>query len=154
ARFVESKGGKIDSVPENTGWDPMVVTLLQFPDVLKWMNENLDWMNQMGFAMTVQQGDVLKAVQDFRKKVQAAGNLKSNEYMKVETQTAPPPDSGDTVVEGGTSEVIIIESANPEVVYVPTYEPAAVATPYYGGYPYAAPLYGWGVGFAMGMAGA
>ncbi len=122
ARYVESKGGKVDAVPEDSSWDPAVLPLLQFPDVLKWMNDNLDWMEQMAFAVSVQQSDVLAAVQAFRKKTQEAGNLKSDQYLTVETQEAPPP-PGATVVEGSSSEVIVIQPTNPEVIYVPTYTP-------------------------------
>src|SRR5262245_23901533 len=44
ARYVEQQGGKTAAVPPGTTWDQSVQALLQFPDVLRWMSENLDWL--------------------------------------------------------------------------------------------------------------
>jgi hypothetical protein len=151
-RYVESKGGKVDEPPPNVTWDPSVVAMLQFPDVLKWMNDNLDWVQQMGDAVASQQSAVLTAIQGFRYDAQKAGNLKSDDHLKVTSMPPeiPPDTPPEAVQEMGDTQIIYIESADPEVIYVPTYEPAVVTQPYSG----TAPLYGWGVGFAMGVAGA
>ena len=85
----------------------------------------------------------MAAVQAFRRKVNAAGNLKTDDKQKV-------------VVE---KEVITIVQANPEVIYVPQYNPSTVVV--YGGYSswgyYPAPYpvyyypYAPGAAFAAGI---
>lgn len=42
ARWVGSQEGEITQVPEGMNWDPAVEALVQFPDVLVWMSDNLD----------------------------------------------------------------------------------------------------------------
>lgn len=149
ARYAEEKGGKVDAAPEGVTWDASVLAMLQFPDVLKWLNENLEWVGQMGQAVATQNGDVLGAIQDFRAETQKAGNLKTDEYMKVE-EIPPAVDPATGQVPADSAQVIVIEQANPEVLYVPTYNPVTVVQPYSG----TAPLYGFGVGLAVGVAGA
>jgi hypothetical protein len=111
--YVKSKGGTVTEVPTDATWDGSVKTLLQYPDVLTWLNDNPDWVAQMAWAVSVQQSEVLAAIQDFRKAAQEAGNLESNQYQNVVVEDAP---DGDT-------EVIVIESSDPQVIYVPTYDP-------------------------------
>jgi hypothetical protein len=98
-------------------WDPSVKSLCAFPEVLNKMNENLDWMQDLGDAFLGQQQAVLETVQRMRAKAYESGNLKTTEQQKV-TQTA--------------EKVVIIEPASPEVIYVPTYSPTVV----YGGWSY------------------
>jgi hypothetical protein len=68
----------------------------------------------MGQAVTYQQGDVLGAIQDYRRAVANVGNLKSNQYQKV--RVVPDKD-------------ILIEPARPDVVYVPSYDPVLATQP-------------------------
>src|SRR4029077_2390888 len=131
-------------------WDASIQAMAALPDVVKQMAENITWTTDLGNAFLAQQNDVMDAVQRMRKKANDAGNLKSSEQQKVETQ----------VVE--SKQVIVIEQANPQVVYVPSYNPTVVygapAYPYPPiAYPppgyYAAGVAIWlGVGMAMGAA--
>jgi hypothetical protein len=134
-------------------WDESVKSLAAFPDVLDRMNQDISWTQKLGDAFLGQQQQVMETIQGLRKKAQAAGNLKSNEYQKVENETQ----------EG--KQVIVIEPANPEVVYVPTYQPTVVYgswpypayPPYYPPYwaPVATPFvsgFAWGLGIAAGAA--
>jgi len=114
AGWVAQNNGQVPAVPEDRQWDGSVAGLLQFPDVLTWLDDNDPWTEQMGQAVTYQQGDVLQAVQDYRQEVMNAGNLQSNQYQKV--TKAPDQD-------------IIIEPAQPDTVYVPTYDAAAATQP-------------------------
>jgi hypothetical protein len=152
ARWVQEKGGVVGSVPEDRGWDPSVVALLQFPDVLAWMSENLSWMDQMGRAVTLQQPDVLQAIQDFRREAQAAGNLPPEDRLVVREEQAQGAPAGTTV--------LVVEPANPQVVYIPSYDPVAVccSTGYgggygYGGYGYGSSLFNFSLGFGFGSGG-
>ena len=147
------KGTALQDALTKQPWDESVKSLTEFPDVLERMNKDLAWTQKLGDAFLGQQQQVLETVQSLRKRAQSAGNLKSNEYQNVETQTQ----------EG--KQVIVIEPANPEIVYVPTYQPTVV----YGGWPYpsyppyyppywapvATPFlsgFAWGVGIAAGAA--
>ena len=131
-------------------WDPSIQSMAALPDAVKQLAENIKWTTDLGNAFLAQQSDVMDAVQRMRAKAKDAGNLKSNEQMKVETK----------VIESKT--VVIIEQAKPEVVYVPSYNPVVVYGPPVYPYPpiaYPPPGYyaagaviGFGVGLAIGAA--
>jgi hypothetical protein len=114
AGWLRQQNGQVQAVPDDRNWDGSVAGLLQFPDVLNWLDQNDAWEDQMGTAMTYQQGDVLQAIQDYRQEALNAGNLKSNEYMKVSAQP---------------NQDIQIAPAQPDVVYVPQYDTQAVTQP-------------------------
>ncbi|MGB2816344.1 MAG: DUF3300 domain-containing protein, partial [Burkholderiaceae bacterium] len=116
-------------LPIDDKWDDPVKSLLNYPDVVKMMSNDLDWTSDLGEAVVEDQGAVLEAVQVFRRQAQAAGNLKSDTKQVVKTE----------------KEIIIIEPADPQVVYVPQYNPSTVvvygAAPVYGYYPTPYPSY-------------
>src|SRR5690349_17239356 len=93
------------------------------------MSADLDWTADLGEAVVADQGAVLDAVQAFRRKAQAAGNLKSDAKQVVEVE----------------KEVIKIVPADPQVIYVPQYNPSSVvvysSAPVYGYYPAPYPSY-------------
>ena len=116
--------------------------LLNYPDVVKTMSGDLDWTSALGEAVVADQGAVLEAIQAFRRKAQAAGNLKSDDKQVV-------------VVE---KEIIKIVPANPEVIYVPQYNPTTVVVAggaAWGYYPTPYPVYYYpyppGAAFATGL---
>jgi hypothetical protein len=112
------KGQDLANEVDKQPWDPSVKALTQFPSVLANMDKNLSWTSALGEAYVGQPQDVMDAVQIMRARAQNAGNLKSNQQVKVETQ----------------AQTIVIEPANPEVVYVPAYDPWLV---------YGAPVVMW-----------
>src|SRR5690349_1774782 len=93
------------------------------------MSADLDWTAELGEAVVADQRAVLDAVQAFRRKAQAAGNLKSDAKQVVEVE----------------KEVIKIVPADPQVIYVPQYNPSTVvvysSAPVYGYYPAPYPSY-------------
>jgi hypothetical protein len=97
-------------------WDPSVKSLVPFPHILRMMDQQLDWTEQLGNAVVAQQPDVMDAIQRLRHEAAAAGTLWSNAQQRVTTER----------------QGIVIEPANPEFVYPPTYNPAGV----YGPWPY------------------
>ena len=150
ARWVEANpkvtGDAIDAAIKKEDWDASVKSLCRLPDVLKKMNENLDWTRDMGDAFLGQQAELLDAVQRMRGKAQKEGHLKDTKEQTV------------TVQEDKT---IIIKETNPEVIYVPSYNPTVVygtswPPPYYYApmyvYPPGAAFFTFSVGFAMGAA--
>ena len=126
-RFLDKR--KADpKLPVDDKWDDAVKSLLNYPDVVKMMSADLDWTSALGEAVVADQGDVLEAIQSFRRRAQAAGNLKSDAKQVV-------------VVE---KEIITIVPADPQVIYVPQYNPATVVVygaPVWGYYPTPYPSY-------------
>jgi len=116
-------GPALEAALQPLPWDPSVKSLVPFPSVLIMMNSKLDWMQQVGYAFSVQQADVMGSVQRLRWQAQKAGNLNSSPQQVVHVQ----------------EQTIVIEPAQPNVVYVPTYNPTVV----YGawGYPAYPPVY-------------
>ncbi len=109
-------------------WDDAVKSLLNYPDVVKMMSGDLDWTSALGEAVVADQGAVLDAIQAFRRRAQAAGNLKSDGKQVVMAQ----------------QQVITIVPADPQVIYVPQYSPATVVVagaPAYAYYPTPYPSY-------------
>jgi uncharacterized protein DUF3300 len=119
------KGDDAVKAVEGMDWDPSVKSLVAFPQILQRMDERLDWTQRLGEAFLAQEPHVLDAIQGLRQRAAAAGNLNSNEHMRVTRQ----------------DEAILIEPVRPEAVYVPYYNPAVVYGPWaWTGYP---PVY-WG----------
>jgi hypothetical protein len=131
----DAKGDDAVKMVENEDWDPSVASMVAFPEVVITLGEKPEWVQSMGDAFLAQPNDVMNSVQRLRQKAQAAGNLKTNEQVKVSTQ-APEPAPQTTVVQQSAppAQVIVIEPAQPQVVYVPSYNPAVV----YGAWPYPA----------------
>ncbi len=109
ARYLEQRESKPDLKP-NESWDSSVLGLLNYPDVIEKMNQDLDWTAQLGDAVVNQQQDLMDAIQRFRAQANTAGNLESDEQV--------------TIVQ--EQEIIMIESASTEVIYVPAYNPTVV----------------------------
>jgi len=114
-RFLDKRKSN-PKLPVEETWDDSVKSLLNYPDVVKTMSNDIDWTASLGEAVVADQAAVLAAVQTFRRKTQAAGNLKSDEKQKI-------------VVE---QEIITIAPADPQVIYVPQYNPSTVVVS--GGY--------------------
>jgi hypothetical protein len=88
-------------------WDPSVKALVQYPSVLANLSKNLGWTSELGDAYYNQHDDVMKAVQEMRKKAQKAGNLKPTPQLNVQDN-------------GGQIDIAPVD---PDVVYVPAYDP-------------------------------
>lgn len=136
------EGEALQKAVDQEPWDDSVRALVFFPSVLGFMNDNLDWTQDLGDAVLAQQGELTDTIQRLRGEADKVGALKTNEQQRVEK-------AGDT---------IIIQPAKPEVVYVPTYDPVKVygqesppATQYYPDtYADASPSYD--AGYAAGQA--
>ena len=53
-------------------WDDSVVALLNYPEVVSLMNEDIDWTWRLGEAVVAQQEEVVAAVESFRDRAYAA----------------------------------------------------------------------------------
>ncbi len=142
-------GDDLTAALESQSWDPSVKSLVNFPQVLDMMNNQLEWTQNLGDAFLAQQKDVLDTVQQLRQKADKQGNLNSSEQQ--------------TVVVEKETQTIVIQPADPQVIYVPTYNPTVIYGPWwYPAYPpyyYHPPGYvaggaiiSFGVGMAIGAA--
>src|SRR5215831_7898732 len=168
ARWVEDParksltGDALVKALEAEPWDPSVKSLVPFPTVLATLNNNLPWLQQIGYAFATQQADVFASIQRLRQRAQASGHLQSSPHQVVSTQkvTVEPSGGGSPAASGqagSEQEVIVIEPAQADTVYVPSYDPGAVYGDWpYASYPpyYAAPPTGYyfGTALATGLA--
>jgi len=141
--------GAVEAVQDKS-WDPSVMSLVAFPQVLTMMGEQPDWVQNVGDAFLADSETVMDTVQNLRKKAKDEGNLETTEQQKV-------------VVEQPTSTetIIVIEPASPQIIYVPTYNPTYVYGawwwPHYRPWYYYPPGYGFGsavwrgIGFGIGI---
>jgi hypothetical protein len=128
ARFLADNGDP--SAIDNQPWSDSVKSLAHYPEVVKWMDENLSWTRQMGDVFEAQPADVMTAIQRMRAQARAAGLLTDTPQQKVVTQ----------------DEEIYIEPAQPNVIYVPVYDPEVLwmRRPYHGSF------ISFGIGFGVG----
>ena len=91
-------------------WDPSVMALVAFPNLLARMDSDLDWTQMLGDAFLAQEEQVLDSIQRLRAQAHQSGHLDSNEHVRVVRER----------------EVIYIEPARRQVVYVPYYDPRVV----------------------------
>ncbi|MCW8928623.1 MAG: DUF3300 domain-containing protein [Gammaproteobacteria bacterium] len=145
----KQQGDEAVKAVQEKSWDPSVMSLVAFPQVLEMMGKEPDWVQNLGDAFLASPDDVMNTVQSLRRKAKEEGNLETTKEQKI-------------VIEQASPEIIIIEPADPKVVYVPVYNPTVVYgvwwwpayTPYY----YYPPRYGFGsavvagIGFGVGVA--
>jgi hypothetical protein len=131
ARYLRSSNDPTRT--DGQSWDDSVKSLSHYPEVVKWMDENLAWTKQAGEAFVAQPADVMNAIQRLRAAARAAGTLVDTPQQSV-------------VMEG---DDITIVPADPEVIYVPRYDPEVVyiSRPGY----YHDPFLTFGVGFSTGV---
>ena len=131
ARYVRDFPNDRSQV-EHRAWDESVKSLTNYPDVLQWMDQNLQWTKQLGEAFAAQPADTMEAVQRLRARARAAGTLVDTPQQQV---IADP-------------QVIRIVPAQPDVIYVPRYEPEVVFVdrPLY----YPQPFVTFGLGMPVG----
>jgi hypothetical protein len=127
-RYVSGGGdpNQIDQQP----WDASVQALARYPNVLQWMDQNLDWTTELGQAFLNQQQDVMNSIQRLRMSAYNFGNLQSTPQQQV-------------INDGSDIE---IDPVDPQVIYVPVYQPDQVYYDAANGSPYVT----FGIGCAIG----
>ena len=134
ARYLNANGdpAQIDAQP----WSDSVKALARYPEVVKWMDENIAWTKQIGDAFLTQPADLMNSVQRLRARARATGALVSTPQQQV-------------VVDGDTIEIV---PGQPDVIYVPRYDPEIVYVVQQPGYYYPyGPYLTFGVGFPAGL---
>ncbi len=110
----KQEGDAAVKIVQTKSWDPSVMSLVAFPQVLAMMAKKPDWIKKLGEAFLSDSERIMDSVQKLRKKAKEQGNLKSSDEQKVITE------------EKATETIIIIEPAKPETVYVPVYNTTVV----------------------------
>ena len=59
-------GPALTQAAQQQNWDPSVQALAIFPDLIKRLNQDITWTQNLGNAFLAQQGDVMDAVQVMR----------------------------------------------------------------------------------------
>jgi len=130
ARFLANNGSS-DQIDKQS-WDESVKGLARYPELLDWMDENLEWTRELGAAFVAQPADVMNAVQRLRTNARAAGLLKDTPQQRV-------------VVRDNR---ILILPAEENVIYIPSYDPQVLyVRDYYYTHPSAL---SFSIGFAVG----
>jgi hypothetical protein len=109
------KGTALQDAAKQTGFEPSLVALVLFPQVVDFMATSLEWTTEVGQAFSSDRAGVLDSVQRLRADALKAGKLKTSDQLSVSLKTA----------ESG-QQVIVIEPTNPQVVHVPQYDTKAV----------------------------
>lgn len=132
ARYLAGGGDRAQLQAQQ--WDDSVKALAHYPDVVKWMDENLSWTQRLGEAYLDEPQEVMAAIQRDRARARASGALVDTEQQQI------------VVAEGN----IRIIPAQPEVIYVPRYDPQIVYVerPVY--YYSPDPWLTFGIGFGVG----
>jgi hypothetical protein len=107
-RFLNA-GGDANDI-EAQPWSDSVKALAYYAEVIRWMDENIEWTAQVGEAFLKQPEDVMDAIQRLREMARSLGNL----------QTTP-----EQIVEVADGDIDILPM-DPDYVYVPVYEPRVV----------------------------
>lgn len=108
ARQIRS-GGDLSQI-EARSWEESVKSLTRYPEVLQWLDDNLDWTKQLGETFIAQPADVMNAIQRLRAQARAAGTLVDTPQQQI--ISAPG--------------ILRIVPAQPERIYVPVYDPSII----------------------------
>lgn len=114
SRFLDAYA-KDKSLKPKESWDGSIISLLNYPEIVRMMSDDLEWTQALADALAFQQKDVLIAIQQLREEAVAKGVIKTDEKVNVTS-------SGDNTV---------IQAANPEKIYVPQYPPEMLYEPDY-----------------------
>lgn len=108
ARWLRSKPDMSKLLDQK--WDPSVLALCNYPEVIYMLDKDLDWTNALGAAFLSQQEDVMSTIQDLRRKAQANGALQTTPQQTV-------------VADEGAVRIVPTQE---DVIYVPQYDPQVV----------------------------
>jgi len=115
-RFLAKRAADPTLAPD-PDWSPAILALLNHPDLLRRMSEDLDWTRTLGFAVVEDLPVVQLAIQVIRKGALALGLLTDTEFQRIVRE----------------DDLVAIEPTDPELVRLPIYDAeqllAALAPP-------------------------
>src|SRR5580704_9200524 len=107
-------GTALTDAAQAAGFDPAFIALVNFPQVVTMMAENIDDYAAIGDAFLADQASVTASIQRLRAQAYASGALRTNSQYQVDVQ------------QPAGQPIYVIQPANPQVVYVPVYDPTVV----------------------------
>src|ERR1700723_779992 len=107
-------GAALTDAAQAAGFDPAFIALVNFPQVVTMMAENIDDYAAIGDAFSADQASVTASIQRLRAQAYASGALRGNSQYQVDVQ------------QPAGQPIYVIQPANPQVVYVPVYDPTVV----------------------------
>lgn len=119
ARYLDDAKRDAKLKPKST-WDGSVISLLNYPEIVAMMSDDLDWTQSLGEALTYQQKDVLVAIQQLRDKAIADNVIKTDDKIKVSEE------AGNVVIQSVSTEAIYVPKYAPEMLYDPGYAPVPI----------------------------
>ena len=96
----------------NQPWDDSVKGLTHYPDLLKWLDQNLAWTTQLGSAYLAQPTDVMNSIQQLRARAKADGTLMNSDQQQVGAD-----DSGDITISPADADTVYVPQYNTDAVY-------------------------------------
>ncbi|HVR65502.1 MAG TPA: DUF3300 domain-containing protein [Verrucomicrobiae bacterium] len=105
-RFL-TKRKKDQKLEPNAEWDPSILALINYPEVIEKMNADLEWTKALGNAVIDQLDDVLDMIQQLRAEAANSGYLQANEFQVVYW----------------LDDYWYIDSSDPDYIYIPDYPP-------------------------------
>jgi hypothetical protein len=120
ARYLEQVKKDSNIKPKAT-WDGSVISLLNYPEIVAMMSDDLDWTQALGDALTYQQKDVLVAIQQLREQALADGVIASDEKIIVVEE------KDNIVIQPKESGTVYIPQYEPQMLYDPGYTAAPIA---------------------------
>jgi len=136
-RFLE-KSKANSALKPDADWDGSVISLLNYPEVVKMMSDDLDWTEALGAVVANQQKEMLEAIQQLRDKAVAQGVLKTDE------KTVVTQEAGNVVIQPAVAEKVYVPVYEPQMLYEPDYVPVPITyypEPYYSYYYPTAPYF-------------
>jgi hypothetical protein len=103
-RFLEKQRTDKKLQP-NAEWDPAILALINYPQVVAKMDADLSWTTALGNAVIDQLDDVLEMIKQIRAEASATGYLQSNEFVLVVWE----------------DDYWHIDSSDPDYIYIPDY---------------------------------
>ncbi len=105
-RFL-AKRKKDQTLEPSAEWDPSILALINYPEVIEKMNADLEWTKVLGNAVIDQLDDVLDMIQQLRAEAANSGYLQVNEFQVVYWY----------------DDYWYINSSDPDYIYIPDYPP-------------------------------
>ena len=81
-RFLEKRRTD-QSLQPDPNWDPSILALINYPQVVAKMDADLAWTTALGNAVIDQLQDVMDMIQQLRAEPSATGYLQSNQFLLV-----------------------------------------------------------------------
>jgi hypothetical protein len=109
ARYLAANGDPTQIA--NQSWDDSVKALANYPEVIQWMSDNLDWTSALGRAYLQQPTQVMESIQQMRAQARANGAL-------VDTpQQVYLLDGSNILIQPVASDAICVPEYDPNLVF-------------------------------------